>query len=71
MGVLISKFDKLPISHQIYPGNFNDIITMEGIVPRLDDFAINEGTLIWGSRKYVQKNSDYSGKKWLGSVFVE
>ena len=47
MGVLISKFDKLPISHQIYPGNFNDIITMEGIVPRLDDFAINEGTLIW------------------------
>ena len=47
MGVLISKFDKLPISHNIYPGNFNDIITMEGIVPRLDDFAINEGTLIW------------------------
>jgi transposase len=47
MGVLISKFDKLPISHQIYPGNFNDIITMEGIVPKLNDFAIKEGTLVW------------------------
>lgn len=47
MGLIISKFDKLPISHHIYPGNFNDIITMEGIVPRLDDFAIKEGTIIW------------------------
>ena len=55
MGVLISQFDKLPISHQIYPGNFNDIITMEGIVPRLDDFAINEGTLIWDRGNTSQK----------------
>lgn len=55
MGVLISQFDKLPISHQIYPGNFNDIITMEGLVPRLDDFAINEGTLIWDRGNTSQK----------------
>ena len=55
MGVLISKFDKLPISHNIYPGNFNDIITMEGIVPRLDDFAIKEGTLIWDRGNTSQK----------------
>ena len=55
MGVLISQFDKLPISHQIYPGNFNDIITMEGLVPRLEDFAINEGTLIWDRGNTSQK----------------
>jgi transposase len=56
MGVLISKFDKLPISHHIHPGNFNDIITMEGIVPRLDDFAINGGTIIW-DRGNTSKNT--------------
>ena len=33
LAILISKFDKQPISQQIYPGNFNDITTMEGLAP--------------------------------------
>lgn len=55
LGVLISKFDKMPISHQIYPGNFSDIITMEGIAPRLSDFGIKEGTLVWDRGNTSQK----------------
>ena len=63
LGVLISKFDKQPISHQVYPGNFNDIITMEGLVPRLDDFAIQGGTLIW-DRGNTSKNTVQSFEKY-------
>ncbi len=63
LAILISKFDKQPIAQQIYPGNFNDITTMEGLVPRLDDFSISEGTLIWDrgntSKKTVETLEKY------------
>ena len=47
LAVLVSKFDRQPLGHAIYHGNTNSVATVEELIPRLADFAIRDGTVIW------------------------
>jgi transposase len=47
LAVRVSKFDHQPLEHAIYHGNTNSIATVEELIPRLADFAIRDGTVIW------------------------
>lgn len=58
LSLLISKYDHQPLAHMIHPGNHTSMTTMQHVIPRLSDFAINNGTIIWDrgntSKKTVQ-----------------
>jgi transposase len=47
LAVLVSKFDRQPLGHVIYQGATNSVSTVEELIPRLADFAIQDGTVIW------------------------
>lgn len=47
LAVLVSKFDKQPLGHTIYQGATSSIATIEDLIPRLADFSIQGGTIIW------------------------
>ena len=54
--VLISKYDSHPLAHMVHPGNHASMTTMQGLLPRLSDFNISEGTIIW-DRGNTSKNT--------------
>jgi transposase len=45
--VIISKHDGQPLAHKVHPGNHASMTTMQGLLPRLSDFSLSEGTIIW------------------------
>jgi transposase len=47
LALLVSKFDKYPISHFIYNGSRNSLSTIRNLVTQLKDTGIEPGTLIW------------------------
>jgi len=47
LSLLVSKHDYQPLSHEIHPGNHASMTTMQHLMPRLCDFAISHGTIIW------------------------
>ena len=47
LSVLVSKYDHYPLAQRVHPGNHSSMTTMQELIPRLSDFAIQEGTIIW------------------------
>jgi len=47
LALLVSKFDKYPISHFVYNGNRNGLSTIRNLVTQLKDTGIEPGTIIW------------------------
>lgn len=47
LSILVSKHDYHPVAHEIHPGNHASMTTMQHLMPRLRDFAISQGTVIW------------------------
>lgn len=45
--VTLSKHDGQPLAHKVHPGNHASMTTMQGLLPRLSDFACSDGTIIW------------------------
>ena len=55
LSVLVSKYDHHPLTHRVHPGNHSSMTTMQELIPRLSDFAIKEGTIIWDRGNTSQK----------------
>lgn len=59
LSILISKYDHQPLAHRVHPGTHTSMTTMQHVIPRLSDFAIHNGTIIWDrgntSKKTVQE----------------
>ena len=47
LALLVSKYDKFPISNFVYSGNRKDASTVKNLLARLDDTKISPGTIIW------------------------
>ena len=47
LSLLVSKYDNQPVAHMIHPGNHTSMTTMQHVIPRLSDFCIKNGTIIW------------------------
>jgi transposase len=47
LALLVSKFDKYPISHFVYKGSRNGLSTIRNLVTQLKDTGIEPGTIIW------------------------
>jgi transposase len=47
LAILVSKFDRYPISHSTYSGERTSITTVNNLFSRLNDLSIVPGTLIW------------------------
>ncbi len=47
LALLVSKFDKYPISHFVYNGSRNSLSTIRNLVTQLKDTGIEPGTIIW------------------------
>lgn len=47
LSLLVSKYDSQPLAHMVHPGNHSSMTTMQHVIPRLSDFAIRNGTIIW------------------------
>jgi transposase len=47
LALLVSKFDKYPISHSIYNGSRNSLSTIKNLIAQLIKTGIEPGTLIW------------------------
>lgn len=47
LSLLVSKYDNQPLAHMIHPGNHTSMTTMQHVIPRLSDFSIKNGTIIW------------------------
>ncbi len=47
LAILVSKYDRYPITHSTYPGDRTSITTVNNLFSRLSDLAIDPGTLIW------------------------
>jgi len=47
LALIVSKFDKYPSSHFVYQGNRNDKSTINNLLARLSEMAIDPGTLVW------------------------
>ena len=45
--ILVSKFDKAPVSYFLLPGNFNSMSSVKELLVQLIDMAFEPGTLIW------------------------
>jgi len=45
--ILVSKFDKAPISYFLLPGNFNSMSSVKELLVQLIDMSFEPGTLIW------------------------
>jgi hypothetical protein len=55
LSVLVSKFDYQPLAHMVHPGNHTSMTTMQHVIPRLFDFTIHNGTIIWDRGNTSQK----------------
>ena len=47
LAILVSKYDRYPISHSTYSGERTSITTVNNLFSRLNDLSIRSGTLIW------------------------
>ena len=47
LALLVSKYDKYPISHRIYNGRRNSLSTVKNLIAQLNEMDIEPGTLIW------------------------
>jgi len=47
LALLVSKYDRYPIAHFVYNGKRKDASTVKNLLVRLDETAIEPGTLIW------------------------
>lgn len=47
LAILVSKYDRYPISHSTYSGERTSITTVNNLFSRLNDLSIQPGTLIW------------------------
>ena len=56
LSLLVSKHDHQPLAHMIHPGNHSSMTTMQHVIPRLSDFSIHDGTIIW-DRGNTSKNT--------------
>ena len=55
LSILVSKHDYYPVAHEIHPGNHVSMTSMQHLMPRLCDFAISHGTVIWDRGNTSQK----------------
>ena len=55
LALLVSKYDRYPIAHFVYNGKRKDASTVKNLLVRLDETAIEPGTIIW-DRGNVSKN---------------
>ena len=47
LALLVSKYDRCPIAHFVYNGKRKDASTVKNLLARLNDAAIEPGTIIW------------------------
>lgn len=47
LALLVSKYDRYPIAHFVYNGKRKDASTVKNLLVRLDETAIEPGTIIW------------------------
>jgi transposase len=47
LALLASKYDRQPIAHFVYNGKRKDASTVKNLLARLDETAIEPGTLVW------------------------
>jgi len=45
--ILVTKYDQIPVSFFLLPGNFNSMASVKNLLVQLIDMSINPGTLIW------------------------
>lgn len=45
--ILVSKFDKVPVSYHILPGSFNSMSSVKDLLLQLIDNSFEPGTIIW------------------------
>lgn len=45
--ILVSKFDKVPVSYHILPGSFNSMSSVKDLLLQLIDSSVEPGTIIW------------------------
>jgi len=45
--ILVSKFDKAPVSYFLLPGNFNSMSSVKELLVQLIEMSLEPGTLIW------------------------
>lgn len=45
--ILVSRWDKIPVSYFLLPGNFNSMSSVKDLLVRLLDLSYEPGTLIW------------------------
>mgnify|MGYP001766878615 FL=1 len=45
--VLVSKFDKVPVSYFLLPGNFNSMSSVKELLVQMIEMSLEPGTLIW------------------------
>ena len=55
LSILVSKHDYYPVAHEIHPGNHASMTSIQHLMPRLCDFAISHGTVIWDRGNTSQK----------------
>lgn len=65
VAVVVSKHDRHPIAHFVYPGNRQSISTVKNLITRLSDIALEPGTMIWdrGNTSYESVNA-IEGLMW-------
>ena len=54
--ILVSKFDKVPVSYHILPGSFNSMSSVKDLLVQLIDNSFEPGTIIW-DRGNTSENS--------------
>ena len=54
--ILVSKFDKVPVSYHILPGSFNSMSSVKDLLVKLIDNSFEPGTIIW-DRGNTSENS--------------
>ena len=59
VAAVISKHDRHPIAHFVYPGNRQSISTVKNLIARLSEIALQPGTMIWdrGNTSYDSVNT--------------
>ena len=65
LSLLVSKYDHYPLAHMVHPGNHASMTTMQHLVPRLSDFSIHDGTMIWDRGNTSEKTVNaLEGMHW-------
>ena len=71
LALLASKYDRQPIAHFVYNGKRKDASTVKNLLVRLDETAIEPGTLVWDrgnvSKEHV-KMVEATGWKLISGI---